>query len=182
MKSVQSPARLRFAVRGAMACLPAFGLCQALPALADEVLDSGVTVVSGSSSQTVTLQAPSAGTLTVTLDNLPLEGYLSSLGLLMTTSTSPLQSAWAYVPASETLTESFNVGPGTYFAHIMGEAGGTLDLGIYSVDVTFTPSVPLPGSGWMLLTGVFVMMGLTRLLCSYKPSEGEHPGTLGASA
>jgi len=167
-----------------VACLPALGLCQALPALADDVLDSSVTLVSGSSSQTVSLMAPSAGMLTVTLDNLPLQQTLSSLSLLMSNSSSPMQSAWTPVSATtDTLTESFQVGPGTYFAHIMGEAQGTLDLGIYSLDVTFTPSVvPLPSSGWMLLTGVFVMIGLTRLLCSYKTAEGEYPGTPGVLA
>jgi hypothetical protein len=35
-------------------------------------------------------------------------------------------------------------------------------LGLYSVLMTFAPAVPLPASGWMLLTGMFVLAGLLR--------------------
>jgi hypothetical protein len=58
-------------------------------------------------------------------------------------------------------------GAGTYFAHIMATAGGVLDLGLYSLMMTFTPSappVPLPASDWMLLTGMFVLAGLARVV------------------
>jgi uncharacterized membrane protein len=60
---------------------------------------------------------------------------------------------------------TFNVQPGTYYAHIMATAGGTLNLGLYSMLMTFsaTPTVPLPSSGWMLLTGLFVLAGLVRV-------------------
>ena len=47
----------------------------------------------------------------------------------------------------------------------MATAGGALNLGLYSMMMTFspnTPTVPLPASGWMLLTGMFVLVGLAR--------------------
>ena len=50
----------------------------------------------------------------------------------------------------------------------MATATGSLDLGLYSMLLTFTPSssptVPLPASGWMLLTGMFVLAGLARAM------------------
>ena len=66
-------------------------------------------------------------------------------------------------------TASFDVGAGTYFAHIIATAGGTLDMGLYSMMMTFTPTsttppVPLPPSGWLLLTGMFVLAGLARAM------------------
>jgi hypothetical protein len=171
MKSVQSLAHARLAGTAPLACLAVLGLCQGLPARAEEVLDQGVTLVSGSSSQTVALTVPSAGTLSLTLANLPLlptagqPDSLSALSFMISTSTQALQSSWT--PVTTSLTDSLKVGPGTYFAHINGTAGGTLDLGIYSLYVTFNPSVvPLPASGWMLLTGVFVLIGLSRVVCS----------------
>jgi hypothetical protein len=182
MKSEADLVSVRGAATPAVAVLAAFGLSQALPANADPFLPgSGVTLVSGSSSQTVPFQITSAGTLTVTLDNLPLGQRLDSLSFMMSTATTPMQSSWT--PVANTDTESFKVGPGTYFAHIMGDAGGSLDLGIYGLYVSFQPTVvPLPASGWMLLTGVFVMIGFTRLVCTWKPGdwktlEGEVPAT-----
>jgi hypothetical protein len=63
-------------------------------------------------------------------------------------------------------TATFNVGPGSYFANIMATASGAMDMGLYSMSLTFnangTPTVPLPSSGWLLLTGMFVLAGLAR--------------------
>jgi hypothetical protein len=179
MKFLEDLGRTRVAATPALAALAAFGC--SLPAHADNLLPgSGVTLVSGSSSQTVPFQVSTSGTLTVTLENLPLAQRLDSLSFMMSTPTSALTSTWT--PVLTTDTESFAVGPGTYFAHIQGHAGGSLDLGIYGLYVHFTPSIPLPASGWMLLTGVFVLIGLARLTCSYKPFEGDEPGASGAPA
>jgi hypothetical protein len=69
-------------------------------------------------------------------------------------------------------TQSFDVGAGTYFAHIAGTASSAsgLNLGLYSLLVTFQP-VPLPASEWMLLIGILVVLGLTRVLGAYNPLE-----------
>ena len=59
-------------------------------------------------------------------------------------------------------TATFNVAAGSYFANIMATASGAMDMGLYSIRMTFTPAVPLPSSGWLLLTGMFVLAGLAR--------------------
>jgi hypothetical protein len=46
----------------------------------------------------------------------------------------------------------------------MATAGGSqeqMHLGLYSLNMTFSP-VPLPSSGWLLLTGAFALFGLAR--------------------
>jgi hypothetical protein len=164
--------------RTSLLALAALGLSQSLPAQADQVIPvGGVTLVSGTSSQTVAIPVTTPGTLTVTLENLPfqqpLAGSLDSLSFLMSTALTPLDSSWNQVSLTDT--QSYNVGPGTYFAHITGQAGGTLDLGIYSLSVTFQSAVPLPAS-WMLLTGVFVLMGLARFGGSLRGADGEATG------
>jgi hypothetical protein len=56
-------------------------------------------------------------------------------------------------------------GAGTYFANIMATAGGAMDLGLYSLKMTFSPnmpSVPLPSTGWLFLTGLFALVGIAR--------------------
>jgi hypothetical protein len=185
MKFVEDPGRTRIAATPALAALAAIGL--SLPVHADNLLPgSGVTLVSGSSSQTVPFQLSTSGTLTVTLENLPLAQRLDSLSFMVSTSTSALTceecGAATWTPVLTTDTESFAVGPGTYFAHIQGQAGGSLDLGIYALYVSFTPNIPLPASGWMLVTGVFVLIGLARVTCTYKPFEGDEPGAGSAPA
>jgi hypothetical protein len=70
-------------------------------------------------------------------------------------------------------------GAGTYYANIMAEGAGVANLGVYSIEMMFTPngtpSVPLPASGWLLLTGIFVLVGLARTVRPF-----ELMGTVGA--
>jgi hypothetical protein len=57
--------------------------------------------------------------------------------------------------------ETFQVGAGTYFAHVVATAGGDLNLGLYSLMLTFTPSaVPLPTAAGLLLIGLLVLFAL----------------------
>ena len=50
---------------------------------------------------------------------------------------------------------------GTYFADVMATAGGPLDLGVYSLSISFSPSaVPLPPSGRLLLGALLLGVGL----------------------
>jgi hypothetical protein len=94
----------------------------------------------------------------VTLNSLAWPTPLKALSFSATSANQVLTS-WDMSSSQPT---PFDVGAGTYFAHIMATADGALDLGLYSMMITFTPSVPLPASGWMLLTGMFVLAGLAR--------------------
>jgi hypothetical protein len=87
----------------------------------------------------------------------------------MATSATDTLSSWSSPDAHS---ESFQVGPGTYFAHIMAAATGPLNIGIYSLKLSFAPAVPLPASDWLLVIGVLVLFGLTRILSALGPLEG----------
>jgi hypothetical protein len=162
---------LRTSLRlGLVAPLALTGLAIAPHAWADSVqLASGpwsqTTLVAGTSSAVQSFSTNRAGTVSVTLQNLAWPSQLTALSFSATSATQVLGAVNGTGLTSDTAT--FDVGAGTYFAHIMATAGGGLDLGLYSVMMTFTPTggtppVPLPPSGWLLLTGMFVLAGLAR--------------------
>src|ERR1700722_12753731 len=138
------------------------GLAVAPHAWADSVLLSQSTMVVGAESTTDTFTAPSAGTVTVNLTTFGWAAPLSALSFSASSATQVLASLSATGVTSDTAT--FNVGPGSYFANIMATASGAMDMGLYSMRLTFNapPPVPLPSSGWLLLTGMFVLAGLAR--------------------
>jgi hypothetical protein len=170
--------------RGALLAALAFvGLSQAPHALADTMLISDTTLVRGSSSAVFSFDAPTAGMVTATLSNLPWPNSLTALNFAATTSTDVISSWSALDSSNETKSESFLVGPGTYFAHIMANASttGGLNLGLYSLNLTFSPNVvPLPASDWMLLTGVLVLFGLTRVMGLFGRFQVSRPGPVPA--
>src|SRR5260370_14156349 len=155
MKSIKTLKTWSRMSRGAaLASVAVLGLSQAPHALADTMLLSDTTLVQGTSAATFSFAAPSAGTVTATVSNLPWPNSLQTLDFQATSATDTLSSWSALAGANQTGTQSFSVGPGTYFAHIMAVAQGSLDLGLYSLNLTFSPNVvPLPTSDWMLLTG-----------------------------
>jgi hypothetical protein len=165
MKSITTLKTWSRMSRGALlASVGVLGLSQAPHALADTMLLSDTTLVKGTSSATFSFAAPSAGTVTATVSNLPWPSSLQTLDFQATTASDTL-SSWSALGANQTHAESFAVGQGTYFAHIMAVAQGDLDLGLYSLNLTFSPNVvPLPTSNWMLLTGILVLFGLTRVM------------------
>jgi hypothetical protein len=153
------------------------GLSLAPHAWADTVAPTVVlsqsTMVLGSESTTDSFVAPSAGTMTVTLDSFGWAAPLSALSFSASSANHVLASLNTTGVIRETAT--FNVAAGSYFANIMATASGAMDVGLYSLKMTFTPSVPLPASGWMLLTGMFVLAGLLRVVRPF-----ELTGTAGA--
>ncbi len=151
---------------GLVAPLVLTGFAVTPNAWADSILLAQTTLVSGLESTDDSFTVPTAGTVKVTLSNLDWPTQLTSLSFSATSANQVLAS-WNGTGTDLTSnTSTFNVGAGTYFAHIMANAGGALNLGLYSLMMTFTPNatptVPLPASGWMLLTGMFVLAGLAR--------------------
>jgi len=127
-------------------------LLPAVRSRADTLLVAQTSLISGTESIVDSFTVPSAGTVTVQLSDLPWPQALSSLSF-MATSGNQVLSSWSTLTSA---VESFQVAPGTYFAHVTGTAAGALDLGLYSMTLTFQPAgtVPLPGSAWLLIIGL----------------------------
>jgi hypothetical protein len=125
--------------------------------LADTVLINETTLVSGTNSSVEAFTVPTAGTITVQLSNIAWPQALDSLSFVASSASNVL-SAWQGAG-----TESFNVAAGTYYAHVTGTAGGLLDLGLYSLTVSFRSAVapvPLPSSQALLLWALVMSLGL----------------------
>ena len=150
----------------ALACVAVLGLALAPASRADTMLLQQTSLISGSSAVTDSFTAPTAGTVTVQLSNLNWPTRLSALSFAATTG-SQVMSAWSWSELAGNV-QSFQVGAGTYFAHITGQATGLLNLGLYSLSITFkasdAPPVPLPASDWLLVGGMFVLAGASRLI------------------
>jgi hypothetical protein len=117
------------------------------------------TMVTGTQSAVFSFTAPSSGTVTATLDNLNWQKPLSSLSF-QATSGSNVMSTWS---ANGSMVETFQVGAGNYFAHILASTADTWDVGLYSLNLSFSPSaVPLPASSLLLVIGIFGMFVLSR--------------------
>jgi len=148
------------------ATLALTALAAAPHARADSILLAQTTLVSGTESTVDSFTAPSAGYVTVSLASLNWPTALNALSFSATSSSQVLASWNGTGLASDVAT--FQVAAGTYFTHVMATAGGALDLGLYSMMLTFSPTVPLPPTGWMLLTGLLVLAGVARMA---RPSE-----------
>ena len=181
--------RLGLAARmAAVMTLGAFTLAHSPAAQADEVLlKAATTMVYGSAADTYSMTAPSAGTITAQVSSVAWPTPLSALSFNLSDSSNLINpqtlSSAQSVHATDTTGqqfETFQVGAGTYFAHVLATAGGSLNLGLYSVMFTFTPSaVPLPATAGMLLIGLMVFFALRRTLRNASAIEG---ATFGASA
>jgi len=149
-----------------LAPLAMLGLAAAPHAQAEDILLAQTTLVNGSQSTVDSFSTSGAGRVTVSLQSLAWPAQLSALSF-SATSSDKVMAYWNGGGDVTSTVTTFNVdGPGTYFAHIMATAGASsLNLGLYSLMMTFTPSaVPLPASGWMLLVGMFVIGGLVRTI------------------
>ena len=152
---------------GLLVPLVASGLCLAPHARAESILLAQTTLVDGTTSTVDSFTAPTAGKVTVNLQGLAWPTALTALSF-SATSADQVFASWNG-KGLDSGSATFDVAAGTYFAHITATAGGALDLGLYSLFMTFTPSaVPLPSSGWMLLTGMLALAGLARV---FRPSE-----------
>jgi hypothetical protein len=148
---------------GLLAPVAALSLAGASNAWAGSLLLAQSTLVTGTESTVDSFTTTEAGKVTVHLQSLDWPAPLSALSFSATSADNVL-AYWNSGGSVDSGDMTFNVsGPGTYFAHIMATSTPTngIDAGLYSVLMTFQP-VPLPASGWMLLTGMFVLAGIVR--------------------
>ncbi|MGD0492609.1 MAG: PEP-CTERM sorting domain-containing protein [Steroidobacteraceae bacterium] len=126
---------------------------------ADTVLYDSAGFVQGSQSFVQSFNITTAGTITMTLTDIPWLDAVSDLTGFLTTTSGVVGQAFS---GSETM----SVGPGTIYAHWFGDAQGTYDLGVVGVNISFQPSVitavPLPASLCLLLSGVGILLGWQR--------------------
>jgi hypothetical protein len=167
---------------GLLAVLVTLSFARSPLAYADTMLKAATTLVSGTSADSYSFVAPSSGTVTAEISSVPWPVPLSALSFSATTASNLLPgSSWSSTgPVSAPQFETFQVGAGTYFAHVMATAGaGPLDLGLYSLLVTFTPSaVPLPAAAGMLLFGLLVLFGLRGTL---RAPDGRNESVMSAA-
>jgi hypothetical protein len=139
------------------------GTLHSICAYADNQVLADTTLVSGSASNVFTFQASGPGVATVELTNIAWPQTLSSLSFLAA-SPSEVLSSWSDPPVAGTTTQTLSFlvpSGGTYFADVTATAGGALDLGVYSLSISFTPNaVPLPASGRLLLGALLLGAGL----------------------
>jgi hypothetical protein len=115
------------------------------------------TLVINDQSNAYQFTAPGPGTLTVQLEDLLWPDPLDSLDLSLDSARSVL----GQLASEGELSLSIARG-GSYFVDVSGDAGGALDLGLYSLQVDFYPqgaTVPLPGTLLLLLSGLGILGG-----------------------
>ena len=138
---------------------------------ADTMLLATTDLVAGTSADTFSFDAPSAGSVTAELTSVPWPVPLGALNFSATNASNVLAS-WSGSPStmSTPFVDTFQVGSGTYFAHVTATAAGSLDLGLYSLMLSFKPAaVPLPASDWTLLLGALALFGLARVVSTLTP-------------
>jgi hypothetical protein len=132
--------------------------------LSPDVLLSQSTLVINQQSDVYDFTAPGPGTLTVQLEDLTWPDPLSSLMFSLDSARSVL----GWVASAGELTLSMAHG-GSYFVDVTGVAGGALDLGLYSLQVDWTP-VPLPAALVLMLSGLGILGGARLVGCAMKAS------------
>jgi hypothetical protein len=129
-------------------------------AQADTVLYDSAGFIQGQQSFVQSFDITTAGTLTVTLSNIPWLDTIADLNCFLSTATGVLGSSMGVG------TESMNVQPGMIYAHWFGDANGQYGVGVYGVKIMFQPSgitaVALPPSLVLLLSGMGVLLGWQR--------------------
>jgi hypothetical protein len=133
------------------------GLISAEAARADTVLYDSATLISGVGGASQSIDLSTAGTLTLTVTNIPWLDVVSDLTSFLSTATGVVGGK-TYSAG----TESFSVGPGMYYANWFGDAQGIYNEGVVGVKIEFQPGaspVPLPSSLVLLLSGLGALFG-----------------------
>lgn len=145
---------LALVIGGSMGCMRAN---------ASEILYDGVGFMQGTQSFTDSFSLSSPGTLTVTLANVAWPTQLASLNLLVSTPSGALGPELN--ATNSTATATYNVTSGNIVAQWFGTAQGSLDAGVYAMEIQFQPSsnpVPLPTSIALFLSGIGLLVWQRR--------------------
>lgn len=139
--------------------LLACGLLSAEAPRADTVLYDSASIIAGQGGATQSLDLSTAGTLTITITDIPWLDVVSDLTAFLSTATGVVGNKM-YTAGSE----SISVGAGTYYANWFGDAQGTYNEGVVGVKIQFQPAatVSLPASLVLLLSGLGVLFGWQR--------------------
>jgi hypothetical protein len=127
---------------------------------ANSLLQNSV-LVAGSQSSVYSFKTSGAGVLTVHLENISWPERLAQLDCSIYSNAGFLHaldgsSEWKFV----------TTGAESFYASVLAGAGGRLNLGLFSIRVTFESAaslVPLPAAGW-LLASVLGLFGFRRVL------------------
>jgi hypothetical protein len=132
------------------------GLISVNVARADTVMYDTSSLIVGEGGGTQALDLNTAGTLTITVTNIPFLDVVQDLTSFLST-TGGVVGSKMYTPG----TESINVGPGIYYANWFGNAQGTFNEGVVGVQIQFQAAnaVPLPASLLLLVSGLGIVFG-----------------------
>jgi hypothetical protein len=124
-------------------------------AIGSEVLYDGIGLISGQQTVSDSFSVSGPGTLTVTLQDMAFPTPLANLGLVVSNAQGLLG------PESGAGTMTYQVGgPERIYVEALATAGGSLDTGVYGLDVMWKPSVtpvPLPTSLALLASGLLIL-------------------------
>ena len=126
-------------------------------ASADTVLYDSSGFIQGQQSFVQSFDITTAGTLTVSLSDIPWLDTVSNLNFFLTTASGTVGAS------TGAGTESMSVGPGMVYAHWYGDAAGTFGVGVYGIKLMFQPGgtpVPLPGTLVLLFSGLGLLFGM----------------------
>jgi len=108
----------------------------------------GSKLVQGSSATVTTIQLDAAGTLSFTLTDKLFTSALGALSFAVTDA----NTALATMSGPGTLSMAVT-GPVTLYADVFATAQGTANTGLYNLQVSFAPAVPVPVPASGLLLG-----------------------------
>jgi hypothetical protein len=138
-------------------------------AQAETVIFDSMSFFQGQEGFTQTFNVATAGTLSVSLSDVPWLDNVANLSFFLSSPTGTVGQA-----LSGNGSELISVGPGTYTANWFGNAAGTYNMGVVGVDVNFYPqgtTVPLPASIFLMLTGLGLLFAWPRVTGDVQPSE-----------
>ena len=151
--------RTRFSSFGIAAALLAAGFVLAPAAHADTMgngaLVQSSVLVSGNQSSMYSVNVNGPGVLTVQLENISWPERLAHLDCSIYSN-----SGFLHALQGTAEWQFMTTGPGSFYASVFAGAGGLLNIGLFSIKVTFQPSgalVPLPAGVWLLgsVAGLF---------------------------